>query len=219
MWAVLLFLLWYKLIIDIIWPPFLVGVKLSSFLNVFSRILLIFNGIFISYFWLNGVKDFIYVIWYYFNKSRLNKKYFRVINTDVSGADDKVLMVYCTCNDFDGKSLGKYLNQDYKYVRTIILDDSIDKDYINKVNQFALSNNIKVVRRQNREGFKAGNINHYLQSQQYIDDGGYDYVVFLDSDEILPNNFIIECLKNFYCYYDIGIVQANHISTRNRNFL
>ena len=217
-WVVLLVLLWYKLIVNIIWPPFFVGVNPSTFLLIFSRILLAFNGIFISYFWLNGVKDFIYVIWYFCNKTKLNKKYYNVINTDVSGANDRVLMVYCTCNDFDGNSLKKCLDQDYKNVRTVILDDSTDKEYIDKVNNFALNNNIKVVRRQNREGFKAGNINHYLQSQQCIDDGGYDYVVILDSDEILPNNFITECLRYFYCYYDVGIVQANHISTRNRNF-
>lgn len=46
----------------------------------------------------------------------------------------------------------------------------------------------------------------------------YDYYLILDSDEIIPENFIVESLRYFYTYTNIGIVQANHISTNNRNF-
>jgi cellulose synthase/poly-beta-1,6-N-acetylglucosamine synthase-like glycosyltransferase len=40
----------------------------------------------------------------------------------------------------------------------------------------------------------------------------------LDSDEILPENYLYESLRYFYAYGNVGLVQANHISDRNRNF-
>lgn len=216
-WTALTVILWFNFVRSFINVPFVEGVTITTTIRVLATMLLVFNAIFISYFWLNGVKDFIYVIWYYLNKRRLNKRYRRIINTDVTNVNDKILMVYCTCNDFDGTSLEKCMNQTYKNVETVILDDSNDENYKKQIDDFASKHNIKVVRRENRVGFKAGNINHYLMSDE-CKNNGYDYVVILDSDEILPNNYIVESLKYFYTYSNIGIVQANHISTRNRNF-
>ena len=217
-WIILGTILWYKLIQGILYPPFKLNVIPSTFLFVIARVLLIFNGLFITYFWLNGVKDFIYVIWYFSFRSKMLKCYSLIINKDVSFVKDKVLMVYCTCNDFDEKSLKKSMMQDYKFVRTVILDDSSDEAYKRRINSFARKNGIKVVRREKREGFKAGNINNYLLSDECKEDGDFDYVVILDSDEIVPSNFVAECLKYFYSCKDVGIVQASHVSTRNRNF-
>ena len=73
------------------------------------------------------------------------------------------------------------------------------------------------MRRQDRTGFKAGNINHYLFSEE-CKEKGYGYYVILDSDEILPENYLYESLRYFYAYENVGLVQANHISDRNRNF-
>ncbi len=126
-------------------------------------------------------------------------------------------MVYCTCNDFDGESLARSLNQSYSHFDAVILDDSTEETYKEKINEFALARGIKVVRREDRKGFKAGNINHYLQSVE-CREKGYEYYVILDSDEILPRNYLYESLKYFYAYENVGIVQANHISDRNRNF-
>lgn len=217
-WTVLAVFLWYNFISCLIHENYfnipLANVPMT--VRVLARILLGFNAVFISYFWLNGVKDFIYVVWYYCNKSRLMKRYQDIIDVDTSNANDRVLLVYCTCNDFDGSSLLKSMKQDYKNFKTVILDDSKDPEYIKKVDQFAKEHNVEVVRRDNRIGFKAGNINNYLMREDIKN--SYDYVVILDSDEILPNNYIKESLKYFYKYENIGIVQANHISTRNRNF-
>ncbi len=216
-WTVLCVFLWINFIPAIIDVRFLRGANPTAFVSVLARILLTLNALFITYFWLNGVKDFLYVVWYFIFKKKLNKQYLEVLNTDVSAANDKVLMVYCTCNDFDGNSLKKCLNQKYQNVTTVILDDSKDEEYKKEIDAFALENNIKVIRREDRIGFKAGNINHYLMSEECKKEG-YDYVVILDSDEILPENYIVECLRYFYTYQNCGIVQANHISTRNRNF-
>ena len=216
-WTALTIVLWFNFVKSFVNVPFIEGVTITNTVRVLAIILLIFNAIFISYFWLNGVKDFIYVIWYYITKKELNKKYRRVINTDLSNVNDKVLMLYCTCNDFDGESLEKCMQQTYKNVETIILDDSNDEKYKKEIDDFVSKHKVKVVRRGNRVGFKAGNINYYLMSDE-CKSQGYDYVVILDSDEIIPSNYIVESLKYFYTYSNIGIVQANHISTRNRNF-
>ncbi len=216
-WTVLTAFLWYNFVPKFINVPFIAGKNISVAVSVGARILLVLNAVFISYFWLNGVKDFLYVIWYYCARKRLQNKYKEVIETDVSSARDKILLAYCTCNDFDGDSLEKSMKQTYPYFDVVILDDSTEEEYRERVDAFARNFGIKVVRREDRTGFKAGNINNYLQSDE-CRDKGYGYYVILDSDEILPENYLYESLKYFYAYSDVGIVQANHISDRNRNF-
>ena len=216
-WTALTLLLWVNFIPNIGRVPFIEGRRISTAVGIGARVLLIFNGIFISYFWLNGVKDFIYVIWYYAFRRTLYKRYYKVIDTDVSKVNDKILMAYCTCNDFDGESLEKSLDQSYKNFDVVILDDSTTEEYKSKVNEFALARGIKVVRRTDRKGFKAGNINNYFFSEE-CKAKDYAFYVILDSDEILPKNYLYESLKYFYAYDNVGLVQANHLSDRNRNF-
>ena len=63
-------------------------------------------------------------------------------------------MVYCTCNDFDGESLEKSIKQTYPHFDVVILDDSTEEAYKEKINAFALHHGIKVVRRKDRQGFR-----------------------------------------------------------------
>lgn len=213
-WTAIVILLWVDFVPSIKNVPF--KQEVSTAIEIIAKILLTCNAVFISYFWLNGVKDFIYVIWYYAFRKNIEKQYYEVIKTDVSNVSDKVVMIYCTCNDFDGHSLLESMKQDYKNCETVILDDSNNDNYKKEIDDFASKHNVKVVRRNNRIGFKAGNINNFLMSD-WAKEQKYDYIVVLDSDEIIPRNYITEALKYFYTYNNIGIVQANHISTRNRN--
>lgn len=215
LWAVLAVFLWINFVPKFINVPYVDGADITAVKQVLAIILLVLNAVFITYFWLNGVKDFLYVIWYWLFKNRLHKKYIPIIETDVSAADDRVILVYCTCNDFDGASLKKSMAQNYSNFKTVILDDSSEERYKEEINAFAKKNGVEVIRRADRSGFKAGNINNYLLSEEVKN--SYDYAVILDSDEILPPDFIRECLKYFYSQSNVGIVQANHISTRNRN--
>ena len=177
--------------------------------NYVLFILLVMNTLFICYFWLNGMKEIFYVFFYWKNKNKIIKIPRKKI-TD----NPKVILLYCTCNDFNADSLAKSMKQKYSNFETYILDDSKDKEYIKTVNAFAKENNVKVIRRKDRIGFKAGNINHFLKGKE-----DYDYFVILDSDEVIPKDFITKALKYFYSYKNIGILQANHISSRNVNFL
>lgn len=215
-WVLLSAWLWYTLVSGFISPPIISDGVPSRGMSIAASILLVLNGVFITYFWLNGVKDFIYVIWYHISKRLLMRRYAEVMNADVSGVRDKVLMLYCTCNDFDGNSLRRCMEQDYGYTETVILDDSSDVEYKKSVDEFAEKYGVRVVRRADRKGFKAGNINHFLLSEE-ARASDYRYAVILDSDEIIPRDFITECLKYFAVYDNIGMVQANHVATRNRN--
>lgn len=174
--------------------------------------LVVASTAFIIYFWLNGVKDVIYTIYYYATRHRFElpkEGEWRLQNGNI--ANKRVAAVYCTYNDFNAESLEKCMNQDYPLVKYVILDDSTKAEYIQAVDEFAARKGIQVIRRENRVGFKAGNLNNYLRQAEY------DYFVILDSDEVIPPNFVTRCLDYFAHYKNAGIVQANHVATRNRN--
>ncbi|WP_216764111.1 glycosyltransferase family 2 protein [Schaalia sp. 19OD2882] len=171
--------------------------------------LVVFNALFISYFWLNGLKDIVYVTFYYLGHRRLEEKF---DGPQVWRSGERVLLVYCTANDFNAESLDLSMRQDYANFRTVILDDSKDPEFMRQVDEFAWSRGIPVVRREGREGFKAGNINNFLWGRT-----DYDYFVLLDSDEIIPPDFITKALRYFRSYKNLGILQATHVASRNRN--
>jgi cellulose synthase/poly-beta-1,6-N-acetylglucosamine synthase-like glycosyltransferase len=171
--------------------------------------LVVITTLFISYFWLNAIKDLVYTLFFYlFWQHRLDRNLAPVAERSTS---PRVSLVYCTCNDFDSDSLLHSMQQQYDNLRIVILDDSTQASYMREVDSFARCHGVEVVRRKTRHGFKAGNLNHYLEAAQY------DYFAILDSDEIIPPNFVTRCLDYFNADPRTGIVQANHIATRNRN--
>lgn len=174
--------------------------------------LLVINSLFISYFWLNGVKDLVYVTYYY-----LRRKALTVAGTPrrrrPTGPAPSVLLLYCTANDFSEDSLLRSLKQDYTNARLVILDDSSEVRMKARVDAFASQHGAEVIRRADRVGFKAGNLNNYLTGRT-----DYDYFVLLDSDEVIPPEFITRALDYFIADTHVGIVQANHRATRNRTY-
>jgi cellulose synthase/poly-beta-1,6-N-acetylglucosamine synthase-like glycosyltransferase len=161
----------------------------------------------IAYFWLNGIKDMAYTLYYHL---RLRTRLKVPRRRRWPGQKPHVVMVYCTRNDFNPRSLFSCLRQTYGNLRTVILDDSDKPEFIRDVDVFAAALGVEVVRRTDRAGFKAGNLNNFLGH------GGFDYFVLLDSDEVVPHNFIDRCL-DYFLNPVVGIVQANHRATRNRN--
>ena len=184
--------------------------------NFILSILLIFNAVFILYFWLNATKDIVYTFYFWLNRKKFDSEIKTIDTIQVAGTD-RVVLLYTTCDDFIEDSLLQSIQQDYDNFYTVILDDSRTEEYKNMVDRFVSEYNgvycdIFVVRRNSSKGFKAGNLNNYL-----VGNKEYDYFVILDSDEIIPNNFIKQSLKYFAYYSNAGIVQGNHISTRNLN--
>ncbi len=163
---------------------------------------------FISYFWLNGTKDFVYPLAY-----RLTSWRRQLVPKRSSTDTPLVGLLYPTRNDFSAESLSASMMQDYPNCYAVILDDSDKPEYTRQVDEFASLHGLRVVRRPNREGFKAGNLNNYLRSPE---GQKLDFFVIIDSDEVLPPEFITRSLDYFAADAGIGIVQANHIATRNR---
>ena len=182
-------------------------------------ILLFVNALMLGYMWLGSVKDFMFSFLYFFLKKKIKRAYQPIIEDKTSleklkkeGKNPRVLLLYCTCNDFNGDALKACMEQDYDNFKTVILDDSTKPEYIHRVNRFAKATGAEVVRRENREGFKAGNLNHYLEGRT-----DYDYFVVLDSDERIPKNYIKETLKYYANLDKVGVVQAAHKATKGSN--
>jgi len=193
--------------------PLLVEIQRSNDYGwgVFSLVLV--STLFICYFWLNGTKDVVYTLYYYLFKKSLIKLPPKGYYKSVHGNEKEpyVLLVYCACDDFSAESLTASMQQNYGKYDVVILDDSKKESEKAAIMEFARENHIYVMRRKDREGFKAGNLNNFLGR------ANYDYFVILDSDEIIPPDFTQRCLDYFAYFKDTGIVQANHIATRNRN--
>jgi cellulose synthase/poly-beta-1,6-N-acetylglucosamine synthase-like glycosyltransferase len=189
------------------------AVLVSDHNGLVTALLVLSSSLFIAYFWLNGTKDFIYILYYHARRKKLIDlpvKYLWIRKYTVR-AQPKVVMVYPTYNDFDSHSLLKSMKQDYPNCKAVILDDSTQEQYMREIDQFAAQYHVEVVRREGHEGFKAGNLNNYLQKATF------DYFVILDSDEVIPTYFITRALDYFAQKPNVGILQANHIATRNRN--
>jgi cellulose synthase/poly-beta-1,6-N-acetylglucosamine synthase-like glycosyltransferase len=170
-------------------------------------ILVVTTMLFIGYFWLNGIKDVAYTLFYHLWLKN------NVVLPPVKRRKRPplVVLVYCTYNDFNDQSLLASMQQDYPNFKVVILDDSNNQDYKTRIDAFGLRYGVPVIRRATNEGFKAGNLNNYLDTAEY------DFCVILDSDEVIPPNFINRALDYFATNSRVGIVQANHKATRNRN--
>ena len=81
------------------------------------------------------------------------------------------------------------MKQRYNNVQTFILDDSTIEETKKTIDLFAEQHQVTIVRREDKSGFKAGNLNTFLQKQK---EAAYDFFVVLDSDEIIPQNFITD---------------------------
>jgi len=190
--------------------------EFETWKSILIILLVATSNLSLAYFWLCSIKDFMYSFMYVSQKKRLLSRYDSIFNHELTKEElnKKVLLLYCTCNDFNSRALEASMNQDFDNYETIILDDSKDQKYITEINQFAYNHDVKVIRREDKRGFKAGNINNYLQKVRKED---YDYIVILDSDEIIPSNFIKESLKYFSHSKKVGVIQAAHYATVSTN--
>jgi len=117
-----------------------------------------------------------------------------------------VAILYPTRNDFREDAVENLLQLDYPKFHLFILDDSDLEEYRQRINGWVSrrSDKVTVIRRPDRRGFKAGNVNHALK-QIHSD---YSYFAVCDSDGVFPTNFIKDLLPHFEIDPTIAFVQA-----------
>ncbi|HEX4662560.1 MAG TPA: glycosyltransferase family 2 protein [Candidatus Saccharimonadales bacterium] len=207
----IIFSVWVSLI-AVTLVPLWIEVQRSEQSGPMITALVISSTLFIAYFWLNGTKDIVYTFYYYARRRSLLKvPPIKIWREEFGDYQPLVLLLHCACDDFNGDDLRRSMQQNYANTKTVILDDSKQAESRAEIDDFARAHNVEVVRRNNSIGFKAGNLNNFLQQATF------DYFVILDSDEIIPPYFIQRALDYFARYENIGILQANHVATRNKN--
>lgn len=186
--------------------------------KIVTTVLIFANVGLLAYMWLGSVKDFMFSFIFLVRGKKIIRRYDPIINVNATlplsngQKSPKFLLLYCTCNDFNEDALSECMRQTYDNFETVILDDSSDPTYKAKIDGFAEKRGVTVVRRQDRKGFKAGNLNNYLKGKT-----DYDYFVILDSDERIPPDYITKTLKYYALGEDVGVVQAAHKATRGGN--
>lgn len=125
--------------------------------------------------------------------------------------EQAVAVLYTTCNDFVEESALSCVNLDYTNFKMYILDDSSDENMKLRIDRFADKHPdlVKVIRRADRKGFKAGNLNHALS--RYVSEPMFAIV---DADEILPRDFLTRMSARLLADPKCGFVQANHICNK-----
>lgn len=133
-----------------------------------------------------------------------------------STAHHSVALLYCTANDFDASSLAASMRQTHQRVDTFILDDSSEASVRARIDDFARASGAHVVRRTERSGYKAGNLNHFFATTR----PRHDAFVILDSDEVLQTDFVEAALARLAqasVTARVGVVQGRHRTRRGRS--
>lgn len=120
-----------------------------------------------------------------------------------------VAVLYTTCNDFVEHSALSCVELDYPDFHVYLLDDSTEPKFRARVDAFAARNlgRVTVVRRPDRRGFKAGNLNNALQGV-----ATEPFFAVVDADEVLPRDFLRRLTPRLMADPSCGFIQANHRS-------
>ena len=176
--------------------------------------LLATNTFALALLWLGSIKDFVFSCAYKLASKSMQKAYQQVEEqAHLPTTSPRFVLLYCTCNDFNPTALLQSSHQHYNNYKTVILDDSTDQRYVKQIDDFVDTHaQFELVRRVGRQGYKAGNLNNYLEGRT-----DYDYFVVLDADEIVPPNYIQKVQKYFAFDKLCGAVQARHTATDGEN--
>lgn len=124
-----------------------------------------------------------------------------------------VAVLYPTCDDLQEEAALSCVTQDYPSFHVFLLDDSTSAEGQAAVDTFHRRHSEKttVVRRVDRSGFKAGNLNHALRGAAT----GYPFFTVIDADERMPGDFLSRTVP-YIVASDIAFVQANHSPNENQ---
>ncbi|MFI2364499.1 glycosyltransferase family 2 protein [Promicromonospora sp. NPDC019610] len=121
--------------------------------------------------------------------------------------DSVVALLYPTADDFRPDVVRRSMLQSHGRLRTVILDDSRTGEARAAIDAFAARcapGAVEIVRRADRDGFKAGNLNNYLRHHA----DGVDAVVVLDADQEIGPDFVRTALRHLRAYHGVAVVQG-----------
>lgn len=159
--------------------------------------------------WLYGIYN-VGVVVFALMHQRRRRTHGVILPPALAACPPAVAMLYLTCNDFVEQSADSCLAQDYPHWTLYILDDSSDAVCRERVDAFAArhSEKVRVVRRPDRTGFKAGNTNHGLRTAAVAE----PVFALVDADEVLPRDFLRRTVPMLLADESCGFVQASHRS-------
>lgn len=198
-----IFTLWIS---SLIW----FGPRLLSLLDmaysVPSYAVMVLFILFIGLAWLYGFYNVLIMVFAFLYKFKSNKPEKELVNLMLI-EQPYVAILYTTCNDFVEESALSCVMQEYENFKVYILDDSSDKSIKETIDEFVIEHKdrVNLIRRPNREGFKAGNMNHALEN--HISE---PYFAIADADEIMPVDFLTKLVPVMESDEKCGFVQANH---------
>ncbi|MGI5191750.1 glycosyltransferase family 2 protein [Promicromonospora sp. CA-289599] len=135
--------------------------------------------------------------------------------------DLEVALLCTTADDFRADVVERSMRQSHPRTRVVVLDDSRSAAARATVDAFAsrtaaadsaAGGTVQVVRRADRTGFKAGNINNYLRHHAE----GVDAVVILDADQEIGPDFVRTALRHLHASPQVAVVQGAIRSRRGK---
>ena len=198
-------------LLSLVWfGPRLIGL-LDMAYSIPSYITMLLFISFICFAWLYGFYNIGIICFVFIYKNFSKKPEKELVNLELD-YEPEVAILYTTCNDFIEESVHSCIDQDYNNYKVYILDDSSDETIKHTIDLYASNypGRVQVIRRDNREGFKAGNMNNALE--HYITE---PYFAIADADEILPKDFLKKLVNVIEADDKCGFVQANHRANIN----
>ena len=124
--------------------------------------------------------------------------------------EQPVAVLLTVCDDFQPPAAHSCVTQDYPDFHVYVLDDSSGEQMKEKVDTFQKNfpKKVTVMRREDRKGFKAGNLNNCLS----LLPEKYAYIALADSDTHLPAAFLRIATGLLEVNSSKGFVQALHIA-------
>lgn len=179
------------------------------------RAMTMYFVLFVSIAWLYGIYNLSVVAFATLHRHRSKRGAAPPIADPTLTSIPPVAVLYTTYNDFSEEAARTCVELEYPDMTVYLLDDSTDPTYRRRVDSFAaLHPGVQVVRRENRTGFKAGNLNHALDT--VVDQ---PYFVVVDADERMPTDFLTRLVPRIEADETLGFIQANHRSIQDGELL
>lgn len=124
----------------------------------------------------------------------------------------RIALLTCVADDLDLPALVASSAQDVA-VQVVVLDDSSDPATCAQLDAAAASHGWIVIRRPDRTGYKAGNVNHGLS----VLHGRFDAYVLCDSDVILPSDFVTRTVPAL-ADPTVAVVQGQPVAREGRTW-